>query len=157
MAEYTLMAGGKINTLTQEELSTTLSQFMMSWRTEILRSGKPRKFWAQGTVASTNVSIVPGGDNTLGPGPGMVWSIKSITIKGLGTTDSLDLFADSDPFCSLARPTTGDLAVEQIGSDELVLMPGGTLSFTGSGLSATGQITVYGRCWEVPVELLSTL
>lgn len=157
MAEFTLMAGGKFNTLTQEELSATLSQLMMSWRTEILRSGKPRKFWAQGTVASTAVSIAPGGDNTLGPGPGMVWSVKSITITGLGTTDFLDLYVDSDPFCSLSRPTNGDLADKQIGSDELVLMPGGTLRFVGSGLSATGQITAYGRCWEVPIELLSSL
>ncbi len=157
MAKFKLMAGGDIETLTSKEIQPMLDQLLVSWRTEMLRSGKYRPFYAQTTVSAGTADIRTGGDNTLGPSPGMVWSVKSITVAGLASGDFLTLYSHSDPICNLPYPTAGNLAYQRFGSNELVLTSGGTLRLSGSGLTATGQINVYGRCYEVPYELLSRL
>lgn len=157
MAKFKLMAGGEINTLTKEEIEPLLSGIMASWRTEILRAGKYRTFYATAAVSSASVDIRHGGDNVLGPEPGMLWSIKSVTIAGLSSGDVTTLYSHSDQICNLIGPATGNLVYQRFGSNELVLTSGGALRVSGSGLTATGNIVIYGRCYEIPYELIGRL
>ena len=151
MAKVSLRAGAEFDTLTRDELRAELDKLTRDWMAEVTRGFKFRRFLGVAAVASTNVTVQDSVDNVLGPGPGLVWSVNSLTIGGLAVNDSVDVLVNGDPVRSFVRTsTTGNYVNQLFGLTDLVLNPSDTLVIQGTGLTATGNITVYGRCTELP-------
>lgn len=150
MAKVSLKAGAEFDVLTRRELAQELDRLSAEWMAEVTRGFKYRRFLGVGTIAGGAVTVQDSTDNVLGPGAGMVWAVNAVTIGGLAVNDSVDLFINGDPVCSFVRTaTTGQYVTRTWGLTELVLNPNDALVLSGSGLTATGNIALYGRCTEL--------
>lgn len=151
MAKFKINAGAEIDVLTEKELSSALDKMSSSWMAEVTKGFKYRRFLGVATIAAASVSITEGQDNILGPGAGLMWAVNSLVVGGLAVADSVDvLINDSDPVATFTRAAgTGNYVRQSFGQTDLVLNPNDYLSLVGSGLTAVGQVKLYGRCTEL--------
>ena len=157
MAEVKLAAGAKLDVLNRHELKTVLEAARRDWFSQVSRGDRYRRFSAVGTVAADGVagSLVIGGaeaaDAGLGPAEGFVWDVRRLAVFGLGANDTVKLFVNDDGPSSGVHPSvSGFLPFDQA---QLVMYPGDVLLVKGTGLTATGNITVTGQARELPMPL----
>lgn len=155
MAKVELKAGASFDVLTQKELQQALDRLSMDWMAEVTRGVKFRRFLGSATVAAGAVSLAENVDNILGPGAGLTWAVNSLVIGGLASGDSVDvLINDSDPVDTFTRAAgSGNYVRKSFGQTDLVLNPSDYLTVVGTGLTAVGQIKLFGRCTEIPRTL----
>jgi hypothetical protein len=117
----------------------------------VKRGFKYRRFLGVAAISGGAVAISEGQDNILGPGAGLIWAVNSLVVGGLAVADSVDvLINDSDPVATFTRVTgAGNYVRQSFGQTDLVLNPNDYLSLVGTGLTATGQVKLYGRCTEL--------
>jgi hypothetical protein len=162
MAEVKLAAGAKLDVLNRAELKQVLDQSTRDWFNQVARGDRYRRFSAKGTIA-TGALLIDGAQQTnqqLGPQEGFVWAVQRVAVQGLttvtgtpavATTEPLQVFLNDDGPSSLVHPAV--VGYQDFGQYSVVMYPGDTLLFKGSGLASTGQITVTGQVREVPLPL----
>lgn len=166
MAKFKIQAGAEIDTVTRDEMKEVLRHGLRDWMVEIIKGARPVRFSGWGNVSSGAVTIGGATGNAtatgaMGPAQGMVWSVKRLYVGGLGTGDVLNVYVNNaSPFDQVTagvgstQPPTVTLPYVKFGSNELILSSGDQLLLTGSGLTATGQITVAGQAWELPEGMM---
>jgi hypothetical protein len=158
MAQQKIQAGGLLDVVTRHEMEDALGRHLRSWVAETARGGRFTRFSAAGTVASSAISIggSAGGIEGLGPAPGFVWDVRRLHITGLATADIATVSINDSGPTSIVGTTT-DLPSSAnrsfLWNRHVVLYPGDNLLVVGSGLAATGSITVSGQVLELPVGL----
>jgi hypothetical protein len=118
------------------------------------------------TVAGAAVTITAA-DNTLGPNTGYAWSVQRLVVAGLaaGTTyDTVSLYrgpagAASIQQNNLLNVVTGNAPAWHPGRTGCMIFPGDTIIAAGTGLTATGPVTLTGEVilmelWLVPQFLM---
>lgn len=155
--------GAIFDFLTKDELVEGITQGHKNWMSEATRGIAMRRFSAQGTIAATNLTI--GGSASsrqLGPEPGFIWSVRRLTCTGITLgTDFLALYINDANPASAVMPKVFDATsgpgARFFDGNQLILNSGDTLLFTGTGLNATGTVTVNGMAMEMPVSMLYRL
>jgi hypothetical protein len=155
--------GAVFDMLNKDELIDGLHRGYQNWLGEVTRGITMRRFTAQGTIASTAVTIGgPNQDERLGPEPGFVWSVRRLAVSNITLgTDSLAIFVNDNGPSSLIMPRafnmTGQLGAQFFDGNQLVLNGGDQLLFTGTGLNATGIVTIAGMAMELPITMMYKL
>jgi hypothetical protein len=85
-----------------------------------------------------------------GPKEGWYWAVSRISVDGLASGDAVKVYKDT----KFVGWITYQPGMATFGIRELVLKPGDFLRVTGSGLTATGQVEMYGECVSVPGPLM---
>lgn len=158
MAKFKLSAGAEMDVITKKEMAEVMDTMTRTWMAEVTRGIKHRRFQARASITGGAVTIGSSVDNDLGPANGLYWAVKAVSVTGLAVNDEVQISVNSDPVCSLVRSTGGGLVTRAgFGENELILGPSDTLVASGTGLTATGQVALFGRCAEVPRNLLYKL
>lgn len=158
-----LEAGATLDLLSKDELIEGVARGYQNWISEATRGVVQRRFSGQGTIAATNLSI--GGaasPGRFGPEPGFVWSVRRLAAAGITLgTDSLAIYINDANPSSLVMPRAFDASAGAgarfFDGNQLILVGGDNLLFTGTGLNATGIVTITGMALELPVSLLYRL
>lgn len=150
-----IQAGAELDMLNESELRKALAEFGASWRAEAAMGIKFPRFTVQGTIVGGSLDI--GGEATtgdlLGPDPGFVWDVRRVRITGLNTADVVSMYIN-DPNPSQLVADTSDVTKRLfLFSEHVILTPGDALRFVGTGLVATGPVTISGQVREAPVSL----
>jgi hypothetical protein len=156
VAKFKFQAGAEFDVLTEKELSRALDRMSADWMAEVTRGFKYRRFLGVGTIAGAAVTIDESNpDNILGPGNGLIWAVNSLVVGGLAVADSVDVLINGgDPVATFTRVAgSGNYVRTSFGQTDLVLNGNDFLTLTGTGLTATGQIRLFGRCTELPRTL----
>lgn len=175
MSKVRLDIGAEVDFLTKGELDDSLEKQderrAKAAERERLSGVKyfrlPRLFAtpASGTVVlgqawSANGTSQVYTDQICGPNQGYVWSIRRISVTGLGTGNSPDLLniyrndITFDPVWQL----NGNSFAYTFSRGELMLLPGEKLVASSLGsMTATTQVVLSGEAVEVPAELIGKL
>jgi hypothetical protein len=145
--KYQVKAGEVIETTTPEENRHHLLTAVADWFQERARGVGPWRFIsAPVTVTAGHTVQIPStSDNECGPNNGFCVLVTSIRIKGLSSGDVIKVFRNSvngEEVDEFVMPATGTLGVIREGSRALFLNSGEQLIFTGTGLTATGDIVI---------------
>lgn len=154
MAKVRLEVGAELDLLSPRELDETIGKHASIWQ-EAARGlkhlGLPT---ARGTVSAGNVTLGAGldtGDGVyLGPREGFWWRVIRVSVDGLAAGDLVKLYKggiQGSRFVAGIFQANGSVFTPSRG---LILKPGDNLQLTGSGLSATGTITMSGEAIEAP-------
>jgi|SRR5271170_6854759 len=157
MPRYELRVGGHIDVLDKNELDDVIDKQTRMLLDEA-KGVSHIDFYATGTVVGAAVTIPSPNPASigqlqipdLGPEDGYVWSLQRLTIDGLGTGDSVVIYKN---FVSGPNHLfTLRVAQEWIfpGSHAGILKGGDVIIAVGSGLTATGQLTLSGEALEAP-------
>lgn len=161
MAEVKLVAGAKLNTLTEPELDRALSKMLTSWRNEVRRGVTFRRFIKDGVVDGTGALVIGGAASSepgFGPQESMVWGVTRVNIANLvnGGTPIVRLYRNDVSDGTMVK---GDWTVvnnatsTHFGTPGIILRPGDALLVTGTGLTIGTTVTVAGDAIEVPFNL----
>ena len=158
MAQQKIQAGKLIDTVTKQELHEALGSHLRSWVAETAIGGKYTRFSGSVAVASSVVNLGGHvGQYFLGPNPGFVWDVRRLRISGLTAADVVSVYVNDISTANLVQSTTdlGDSPTNRYFSwnKEVVLYPGDALKIYGTGIAATGTITVSGAALELPIGL----
>ena len=174
MPKVKLDVGATVDFLNKDELDTILQKYqeqaMLAERQKL--SGLkyfrlPRLYAtpASGTVVlgeqwSANGTAQTYTDQIMGPNAGYVWSIRRLSVSGLGTGTSPDLLNiyrngfHTDAVWQLS----GNSFANTFGKTELLLMPGEKLIAASLGsLVSTTQVILSGDAVEVPQQLIGKI
>lgn len=152
MGIFTIKNGGKVEVITPAEQRAMLDKQTKDWWEEKSRGVQPVRFVGYDPVVGGAVSFPNTGDVVIGPDPGCAWSIYRISVRGLATGDTLNVFR-SNGTSATDENYIGQLtfaAPVLLPGKGLILRGGEKLFVTGSQLSATGTITLNGEAQEVP-------
>lgn len=156
MAKVKLELGAELDMLTKPELDASLHA-SGGWQREAALGMRhvnlPRLF---GNVSAGAISFDGGqteGQPYCGPGSGFYWKIIRVSVDGLASTDQVKLWKGS-PGSRFITWIAYQPGVYHPGSLGLVLRPSEFLSISGTGLAATGQVTLTGEAVSVPGELM---
>lgn len=152
MAKVRLELGAELDLLNKGELADTLAKHD-SWQREaafgLRHQDLPRMY---GTVSGGAITL--GADQpdqpTCGPDSGWYWAVSRISVDGLASGDAVKVYKDTK-FLGWISYQPG---FATFGIRECVLKPGDFLRVIGTGLTATGQIEVYGECVSVPGPMM---
>jgi hypothetical protein len=154
MAHTRIAAGEVIETATPAEVRTELTTAVSEWFQERARGEGPWRFVsAPVTVAGGSVTIPSHHDNACGPSNGFCVMVHTIRVFGLSSGDVVNVFRNSvsgEMVDQGVMAATGTLLVLREGSTGLFLNSGEQLVFTGTGLTATGDIIISAEGTEVP-------
>lgn len=158
MSQQKIQAGKFIDTVTKHELHEALGDHLRSWVAETAIGGKFTRFSLAGTVAAGVISLGGHvGATFLGPNPGFVWDVRRIRLSGLTAADVVSVYVNDTSAANLVQSTTdlGDSPTNRYfkWDRDVVLYPGDTLKIYGTGIAATGTITVSGQALELPIGL----
>jgi hypothetical protein len=162
MPKFQITPGASMETLSQEELDTTLSKHLRAWQIAARQGKEYKRFIGSANSDATGaLDLRHGGDNIMGPDQSFVWSVKSVTFVGLLVNQFVSLFVNGDPVCDITLPVVGTgvgtYGYAKFGSNELVLNGGDTLRVVGAGLTASSPFRVFGRAAQVSQELIGKL
>ncbi len=95
-------------------------------------------------------TLTLGGDQAdqpiVGPKSGWTWGVKRVSVDGLASGDEVKLYKGARFVCWIAYQP----GYVTFGKGQLVLGDADFLRVTGTGLTATGQVEVYGETDNVP-------
>jgi hypothetical protein len=145
--------GAVIDHVAPAELKAHLDAANRDWFREKARGVTPFEFEGAVTVANGDVTIPGPGQEGFTPNSGFVVQIYTIRVVGLASGDILSVYRNAvgpRPMDQIVMPATGTLAILREGSHGMFLNDGRSLVFNGTGLTATGDIVVYGEGVTVP-------
>lgn len=146
MAKTKLNANQTIDTLTQDELYETLTKQTVSYFQELSRGFTTARFDTQGAVSGGAITLPPTSQRPLGPQDGFAWTVRRLSIYGLGTGDIINVFrnsADPSNFIGIITNTAPLLKFDR----NFILRGGEAIIFTGTSLAGT-TLTVSGEAVE---------
>lgn len=147
MPKTKLRAGEEVETLSREEMEHALAKSTREWFQEQSRGVSTFEIQDAAAVASTAVTLPSGVSVGYGPDTGFAWEVKRLTAAGLGTNDILKVYRDVIGDMNFVGQMTATSPVFKPGC--LILRGGQRLVFNGTGLTATGFISVNGEGFEV--------
>ena len=151
MALHKITPNGQINVLNKDELREALDKQTIDWFQEQARGLTTARFDGQGLISAGAVTIpAVGSPNRMGPKMGFAWTVQRISVFGLATNDSLNIYRGSITPHNFIGTITAASPEFHVGSKGLILRADENLVLTGSSLSATGDIVVNGEAIEVP-------
>lgn len=152
MAKFKLHAGAEIDMLTRDELRDVLA----SWRTELTRGAKLRRLSISGQTDGAGLLLM--GDNHDGPAEGMAWAVTRLSVAPGPTLGAggLQVYANStdSPASLLIRNLVTDVFPGDHGCN---VLSGDSLRITGTGITASVQVTVTMNIKEVPIQQVWSL
>lgn len=154
MASVKLELGATIDTATKDEIRDVLDKRDAARRRSAIGFKVMDFPLMSGTISAGAITL--GGDQpdqiVCGPTQGFAWAVHRISVLGLATNDTLQLYKGSNRFVCTIAATVGAVF---FGKGQLSLMPGDFLRLVGSSLSATGQIKVYSEGFNVPAPMIA--
>lgn len=145
MAKTEIRPGAVIDHVTPVEMREHLSHVLAQHFHELARGIQPVRFDATDTIAGAAVTIPAAGESPIGPRNGFVWQLGAIRATGLATNDSLSIWRNSSKTNSNFLATLTAAAPVWQFQKHVYLLGGEKLIVTGTGLAATGDITVNGE------------
>lgn len=156
-----LQGGAVFDILNQQELEDSLRKQAVETYMEYARGMKYLRFGPVGIGTPTGGVLSFDGSSVAGLGPrtGYIWTIRRMSVEGLATGTSPDLLNiyRSAPEGPRVWQLNGNNFAYTFSKTELLLLPGETLSFAGTGLTSTSQIQVGGDLLQVPAEQIYKL
>lgn len=156
MAKVKLELNAVLDLLNRDELAAELAK-AGQWQRETAQGLRhldlPR---LKGTPSGGNLTLDGGqteGQAYCGPQQGFYWKVERVSVDGLAAGDQVKLWKGG-PNTRFVAWIAFQPGVWQPSGPALVLKADDFLSITGSGLAATGQITVTGECVSVPGPLM---
>lgn len=143
MAKTKLNANNTIDTLTQDELRVHLDKTVKDWFQEEARGFTTAPIITIGTPAIGALALPAPGANKIGPAAGYAWRVDRLTATGLASGDTITVSRDA----TVIDVLTFAKATIYPGKG-LMLRAGQNLNFAGTGLTATGQVTITGDATE---------
>lgn len=152
MAKVRLELGAELDLLNKGELSDALSKHDQ-WERDAaygLRQQDLQRMY--GTPAGGALAL--GSDQPdgqyCGPRPGWFWAVHRIAVDGLASGDAVKVY-NQTKFVGWISYQPGFITFSKGG---LTLKSGDYLRVTGTGLTATGQVEVYGEAVSVPGPMM---
>lgn len=149
-----IAAGEVIETSTPAETKHAMAEVVTEWFQEQARGVLPWRFdSAPITVVGGKVTIPGTADNPAGPNNGFCVMVHMIRVVGLASGDVINVYRNSasgDLVDQGTMAATGTLLKLPQSGKALFLNSGEKLVFTGSSLTATGDITITCEGSEVP-------
>lgn len=150
--QFKIQAGATIDVATREEVRDEIQSAQASWRDELSRGQRFRRFAVSGDPAGGSV-IVGAGELAIEPDQGFVWVINRLAVSDYDPSPGTDVL-------SLYTGDVGDSGViipkmdrsHFFSGTEIVLYPGTRLVVAGT-VAATTRVWVTGQAKEVPVSL----
>lgn len=141
MAQFKLNANSTVDMLTKDELRRELDTQTRQWYEEAARGLSIARDSSAVTIASTDVTL-PATGKTIGPKPGFAWALQRLAVFGLSTNDTILVYRNSvNPDNFLFQVTVANPTYHP-GSKGVVLRGPDNLIAVGTGLSATGDLTI---------------
>lgn len=149
-----IQPGAEFDFTTPGELAEHLNIITRQTAQERARGVQPWRADGTAAVSGTDVQIPAIGSNeTLGIDPGWAVYVYAARVFGLGTNDVITIYRGTGNVVE-GQKFVGQMtaAVPQIsfGSKGLLLKGGEQLTFSGTGLAATGDIVVNAEGTQVP-------
>lgn len=139
--------GAVIETTSPEENRRQLNEVVRQQFAEAARGITTFRFDHTDTVAAGVIKLPSAGEQEEGPRNGFVWQLGSVRAQGLATGDTLSIWRNStDPRNFIGQVTAANPVFT---FQKLTFFKGGEkIIVTGSGLTATGDITINGEGLE---------
>jgi len=153
MPKVRLELGAELDMLSKDEMGGLLDRHG-SWEREAAYGMRQTDLpMMQGAVSGAAISLGAdqAGGTQCGPPAGWYWAVHRISVDGLGASDVVKVWKDSRFICAILQ-SAGSFAT--FGKGGLTLKGGENLLVKGTGLAATGTITVYGEATSVPGPLM---
>ena len=140
-----------LDLLNHGELHSSLSEHQKNWFAERARGVKTLQIpTTVATISGSAVTLPAAGQTPIGPRPGFTWDVKRLTVSNLGTNDVLKVYLNVVNDMNLIDIFTATKPTIYPGELGIILQDGDVLIFSGSSLSATGDVAVNGQVIEVP-------
>jgi hypothetical protein len=156
MAKVRLELGAELDLLTKNELADALHH-AGEWQRQAAFGLRHMELPVMhGTPSGGTLTLLGGQGNGpyVGPRQGYYWRIERVSIYGLATGDSMNLFKSDPSSGRFVTTITAAAPAYHPGGRALLLKPGDYLAATGTGLTATGDIRVVGELVSVPGPLM---
>ena len=151
MAMFKLKANADVDLINRDELHEVFAHHVgqvQHWFQEMARGFSTARFYADGVPSAGAISMPSPGQETVGPNEGFAWSVQRVSAFGLGTSDVLNIFRNDTSAVNYIGSLTANNPF--IPNDKgFILRSGERLYFTGTGLTATGDLVVNGEALEV--------
>ena len=152
MSKVKLQLGAELDLLNKGELDDALFQHD-AWVRDAAYGVKqqdiPRMI---GTVSGTDITL--GGDQAdqpqVGPKSGWYWAVHRISVYGLASGDVVQVW-NQFKYIGLVSYNPGYIT---FGKGQFTMKTGDYLRVIGTGLTATGQIEVYGEAVSAPGPMM---
>jgi hypothetical protein len=153
--KFKINAGAEFDTLTKSELDDGLKSFHTSWFQEMARGLKPMRFPAVlAPIAGGKIAAPAAGVGDLGPNPGFAWALQRITVFGLASGDTVQIFRNSSDGQNFIGQVSFATPWFHVGSAGFILKDGEQLAFSAAGLTATGNLIINGEFTEAPESMI---
>lgn len=155
MAEFSMSAGSKFESLTQKELNASLKE----WMVDVAKGCRPVLINAQGAADTTGLVTIGGATSltggTLGPEVGYWWAVMRLAVRIDGLPAAYSLFQNVPLPHQLIRDVNGDAnGYVAFNPTELMIPGGDTIVIRGSSITPGSAVTVTGQAIELPNQLL---
>lgn len=153
MAKVRLELGAELDLLNKDEMASVLGHHG-SWEREAAFGLRQQDLPVMaGTAAGgvLNLGADQPSGTQCGPKAGWYWAVHRISIDGLASGDAMKVYKDTR-FVATITQASGSFAT--FGKNGLVLKDGESLLVKGTGLTATGLISVYGEATTTPGPLM---
>lgn len=141
--------GNVIETMTSQEAGAHLDRAVRQLFQEQARGLTTFRFGEASAVDGSGGVTVPGlGEDPIGPRPGFAWRVEAVRGQGLADGDVVSVYRNSVHDSNFIEQLTAAAPAVKLGKG-CVLHGDEKLIFTGSSLTATGDVTVSGEGFEV--------
>lgn len=153
MSKVKLQLGAELDVLNKGELDDALGKHG-AWEREaafgLRHQDLPRLVGTQDGSGNLALGADQPDQVFCGPGSGWYWAVQRIAVDGLATGDAVKLYKETK-FIGWVTYQPGFIT---LGKHGLVMKPGDFLRVTGTGLTTTAQIEIYGEAVSVPGPLM---
>lgn len=143
--KYVIAPNQVIETVTPGELDHALSKGLRQEFQEMARGIQVVRWDSTATVTAGIIIIPAQGDPKIGPRPGFVWQLAALRVRGLTGSDSADVWRNSAQADSNYLGSVSAAAPVLTFQKHVYLLSGESLLVVGSGLTATGDVTINGE------------
>lgn len=150
MAWFKLKANESVDLLNSAELDASLSNHLnettKTWFQEMARGFSTARFFATGVPVGNTITLPSPGAAQVGPSAGFAWAVQRISVQGLTSADSIQIYRNSvSPMNFIGNVTS----IATFGSKGLVLRGEERLIFSSPMLVTTTDVIINGEALEV--------
>lgn len=151
MAKVSLQLGAELDILNKNELADALDRHD-SWLKDAaygVRQQDLQRMYGKPASGDLNLGADQADGQYCGPGAGWMWAVHRISVDGLASGDTVKVYKLTK-FIGIVSATAGFIT---FGKGQCTLRPDEYLRVTGTGLTATGQIEVFGEALSAPMVM----